>query len=120
MPIVKTHDLKPGAILAKGVQNHSGRKLLPEGTLITDQNILSLKAWGITEADVLLNGVNVDSTPPAEKIDLEKLAQAENKSEALFYFSNRDHPAVIELMRLSSLHRLKKMQEKGRGDVDVK
>lgn len=118
MPIVKTHDLKPGVILAKGIQNHSGRKLLPEGTLITEQHILSLKAWGITEADVHLNDVWGDFTPGAEKIDPKKQAQAEKQVGALFCLSNQDHPAVAELMRLASLNQLKKMG--GMGDMDVR
>lgn len=109
MPIVKTYDLKPGVILAKGIQNHSGRKLLPKGTLISEHHILSLKAWGISEADVLLNGVEADSPPKPIKIDPKKRAQAEKEVGALFCFSNQDHPAVAELMRLSTLNRILKV-----------
>ena len=118
MPILKTHDLKPGMTLVQGVQNHAGRKLLPEGTLLTEKHILNLKAWGITEADIKVKGFGFHSTLEAVKIDPKKLAQAEKEVKALFYFSNQDHPAVIELMRLSSLNRLKK--NPGMGHVNIK
>ena len=104
--------------LTQGVQNHSGRKLLPEGTLLTEKHIFSLKAWGITEADIKVKGVELDSPQEAIKIDPQKLARAEKEVGALFSYSNQEHPAVIELMRLSSLSRLKKMP--GMGHIDVK
>jgi hypothetical protein len=117
VPILKVQDLKPGMILLSEVQNYSGRKLLPEGTLLTEKHILNLKAWGVIEANVKLGGAGSDSTPKVEKIDSKKLAQAEKEVQALFCFSNQNHPAVIELMRLSSLNRLKKMPEMGHINV---
>jgi len=118
MPVVKTHDLKPGMTLEQGVRNHSGRKLLPDGTVLTEKHILSLKAWGIPEVDIQVGGVASDFTQNPVKIDPQKLASAEKEVKALFCFSNQDHPAVIELMRLSSLNRLKKMP--GMGHINVK
>ena len=117
MRIVKTHELKPGMTLAKGIQNHSGRNLLPEGTLLTQQQILSLKAWGIAEADIEESGQWFGSTSEAVKVDPEKLAKAEKEARALFCLSNQDHPAVIELMRLSALNRLKKFPDMGHINV---
>jgi len=116
--IVKAHDLKPGMILVKEIQNHSGRKLLPAGILITEKHILSLKAWGIAEAEVQTTATGLHSTPEAEQIDPEKLAKVNIEIEGLFRFSNQEHPAVLELMRLSSLNRLKKMP--GLSHVQVK
>ncbi len=100
------------------VQNYSGRKLLPEGTFLTDKDIVNLKAWGVTEADVHVQEDGPDSTPGVLKTDPKKLAQAKKEVEALFGFSNTDHPAVMELMRLSVLNRLKKMP--GMGHIHVK
>ena len=118
MPIFQIQDLKPGMILAKDVQNHSKRVLLPEGTVLTEKHILNFKAWGITEADIQGEKAGFDSTPEAEKIDPQKLAKVKKEVEALFCLSNQDHPAIIEFMRLSSLNRLKKMQ--GMGHINVK
>jgi len=118
MPIDKTHDLKPGMILAHEIQNHSGRKLLPERTVLTDEYIFTLKAWGIPDVDIQVRSVGFASTQETGKIDPQKLAKAKKESEALFCFSNQDHPAVVELMRLSSLNRFKKMP--GMGHVNVK
>ncbi len=118
MPIFQTQDLKPGMILAQEVQNHSGRILLPEGTVLKEKHILNLKAWGITEADIQGEDTEFDSTPKAVKIDPQKLAKVTKEIENLFCLSNQDHPAIIEFMRLSCLNRLKKMQ--GTGHVNVK
>jgi len=104
--------------LAKEVQNHSGRKLLSEGALLTDKHILSFKAWGIAEAAVQAKDMELDSVGEEVNIDLKELAQAEKEVGALFSFSNQDHPAVVELMRLSSLNRLKK--KPGMGHVNVR
>jgi len=117
MPIFQTQDLKPGMILAREVQNHSDRILLPEGTVLTEKHILNLKAWGIAEADIQGEDAEFDSPPEAVKIDPQKLARAKKEVGALFCLSNQDHPAIIEFMRLSSLNRLKKIQRMGHIDV---
>ena len=118
MPIFQSQDLKSGMILAREVQNHSGRILLPEGTVLTEKHILNLKAWGITEADIQGEDAGFDSTPEAVKIDPQKMARAKKEVGALFCLSNQDHPAIIEFMRLSSLNRVKKMP--GMGHINVK
>jgi hypothetical protein len=118
MPILQTQDLITGMTLAQEVQNHSGRVLLPEGTVLTEKHILNLKAWGITEADIQGEDAGFDSTPEAEKIDPQKLAKVKKEVEALFCLSNQDHPAIIEFMRLSSLNLLKKIQ--GMDHINVK
>lgn len=116
MPIFKTQNLKPGGTLAQEIQNHSGRILLPKGTVLTEKHILNLKAWGIAEADIESEDMQTD--PAAVKIDPQKQARAKKEAETLFCLSNRDHPAIIELMRLSGINRLKKMP--GMGHVNVK
>ncbi len=118
MPIFQSQDLKSGMILAQEVKSHSGRILLPEGTVLTEKHILNFKAWGITEADIQGENAGFGSTPEAVKIDPQKLARAKKEVEALFCLSNQDHPAIIEFMRLSSLNRVKKMQ--GMGHINVK
>lgn len=118
MSIVKTHDLKTGMTLAKEVQNLSNRILLPEGTVLTEKHILNLKAWGITDAEVQEEGVVFDSTPEAVNVDRQKQAMANKEVADLFDLSNKDHPAIAELMRLSILNRIKKMP--GMGHINVK
>jgi arginine decarboxylase-like protein len=118
MPIFKTQDLSPGVTLTRGVQSHSGRQLITEGTVLTEKHILNLKAWGVAEVEIQEEGAGSVSSKKAEKVDPQKLAKAQKETGALFCFSNLDHPAITELMRLSSLNRLKKMP--GMGHVDVK
>jgi hypothetical protein len=118
MPILKTQDLKPGMILAREVKSHSGRVLLPKGTVLTEKHILNLKAWGTAEAGILVKSLGKGSIPEAAEVDPQKLAMAKKEVGRLFNFSNQDHPAITELMRLSSLNRLKKMP--GMSHIDVK
>lgn len=113
MPLIKTHQLKPGMVLAEGVKNHSGRKLFPEGTPLTEKQILNLKAWGITEANIQGEGGDLEPALELENIDSLKLAKAKKESRSLFRYSNQDHPAVAELMRLFCLNRLQKIPEVG-------
>jgi hypothetical protein len=117
MPFLKIQNLKPGMTLAQEVKSHSGRVLLPEGTVLTEKHILNFKAWGTAEADILEKSMVGGSTPEAVPVDPEKQAKAKEEVGDLFYFSNQDHPAIAELMRLSILNRLKKMP--GMGHVDV-
>jgi hypothetical protein len=116
MPIIKIHLLKPGMVLAEGVKNHADQNLLPEGTQLTEKHILNLKAWGITEANIL--SCDLESTPDLENIDPLKLAKAKKEAKSLFRHSNQDHPAVAELMRLFCLNRLQKIP--GMGGINVK
>ncbi|VAX28124.1 hypothetical protein MNBD_NITROSPINAE05-933 [hydrothermal vent metagenome] len=117
MPFLKIQNLKPGMTLADEVKSHSSRVLLPEGTVLTEKHILNLKAWGTAEVDIHANSMVGGSIPEAVSVDPEKLAKAKKEVGDLFYFSNQDHPAIAELMRLSCLNRLKKMP--GMGHVDV-
>jgi len=115
MPIIKIHLLKPGMVLVEGVQNHTGRKLFPEGTQLTEKHILNLKAWGVPGANI--QGDDLESTLEPKNIDPLKLAKAEKEAKSLFRHSNQDHPAVAELMRLFCLNRLQKIP--GLGDINV-
>ncbi len=116
--MLKVHLLKPGMVLVEGVKNHAGRKLLPEGAQLTEKHILNLKAWGIAEVNIQGEGDEVESTLESENIDPKKLAKAKKDSQFLFRHSNRDHPAVAELMRLFYLNRLQLIPEMG--DINVK
>ena len=118
MPIIKIHGLKPGMVLATGIENHVGKKLLLEGTQLAEKHILNLKAWGITEANIQGEVDEPESTQELENIDPEIIAKAEREAKALFCHSNQDHPAVAELMRLFCLDRLKNMP--GMGGINVK
>lgn len=121
MTIVKVHLLVPGMELVEEVKNHAGQKLLPQGTCLTEKQILNLKAWGIAEVNTRAGKGEPESTLEFEDLNphkLEKLAEAEKEAKILFRQSNQDHPAVAELMRLFRLNQLRKTP--GMGDIDVK
>ena len=74
MGILNIDDLKGGMVLAKDILNKHGNILIKKGNILSEQNILILKAWGITEISV--KGVDqkqVDQAEiqalPAEKVD---------------------------------------------------
>ena len=107
MQKIKSNQLKPGMVLEAEIKNHSGRKLLPEGTRLTEKHILNLKAWGIVEAAVEGHGAGSESQLELEDFDPAKRLKAEKESQSLFRYANQDHPAVAEMMRLFIQNRLK-------------
>ena len=52
MPVVSVHQLKPGMVLASPVTNFLGNTLLKSGVSITEDNIVTLKTWGIKAVTV--------------------------------------------------------------------
>jgi len=48
MKTIKIDDCTDGAVLAKDVRSESGRILLPEGSVLTEGTIMSLKNHGIS------------------------------------------------------------------------
>lgn len=113
MSNIKIHLLKPGMVLAEEINNHSGRKLFPEGIHLTEKHIINLKAWGITEANIQGEGSDLESTLELGDVDPKQMAVAEKEAIFLFRHSNREHPAVAELMHLFCLNRLQKKKEMG-------
>ena len=80
-------------------------------------NIKNLQAWGITEIAVLDNYLKQDLSIKKIQIDPKLLEETQSEMEELFCRSNRDHPAIKEMLRLSILKRLK--NKPGIEDVDV-
>jgi len=74
MGVLNIDDLKGGMVLADDIFNKHGNILMKKGNTLSEQNIMPLKAWGVTEVNV--EGVDqkqVDQeetqTLPAEVID---------------------------------------------------
>ena len=116
MPIIATRNIKPQMTLAQPVESFTGQLLLGKGAVITQNQIKNLKAWGVTEVEI----VGVESAkPPCKKpkeIDPEALAEAQCRTEKLFRHANRDHPAMKEILRLATLKNLDKLTEVNIGD----
>ena len=67
MGVLNIDDLRCGMVLAENILNKHGNILIKKGNIFSEQNIMVLKAWGITEISV-------------EGFDQEQLEQQETQT----------------------------------------
>ncbi|NIQ01890.1 MAG: hypothetical protein GWM98_17050 [Nitrospinaceae bacterium] len=110
MQKLRLDQVKSGMLLAKDVVNFSGQVLLYKGSRIQPKDIKNFKAWGIPE--VVVKSSAPDSSAPQannkNQIDAKLLVEAQNEVADLFRYSNLSHPVMAELMRLSTLNKLRR------------
>lgn len=102
MAIVRIKDLKAGMVLASHARDTNGRLLLTVGEAITEKHIRTFKAWGIVEFDIK-DSVDEENVPDEEGVGVSaEQAPSEVKEEVddLFRYSNKQHPAIKELIEL--------------------
>ena len=103
--------------LAQDVVNFSGQVLLYKGNPLQPKDIKNFKAWGIIEVIVESSSLNPSNSLDNNRVDAKLLAEAKKETSSLFQHSNISHPVISELMRLSTLNRLK--QKPGMENVNV-
>jgi len=106
MGILNIDDLKVGMVLAEDLLNKHGNILIKKGNTLSEQNIMPLKAWGVT--DVNVQGVDQEEIQnmPAEVIDY-----IENDLRLVFPHIGGD-PIMEEIYRVIKKFRLKKAMRK--------
>ncbi len=110
MTALNLDQLKPGMILEKDVKNSSGTILVPKGTRLTEKHIKTLKAWGSLNVVKAKSSAGAGQDPKDSKL----IKEIQRKVELLFCRSNRDHPAIQIMMRLSVADKLEQhSREKG-------
>jgi len=114
---LRIDQVKPGMKLAQDVINFSGRVLLYKGNPLQSKDIKNFKAWGILEVPVETNSLDPAATLDQNRIDAKLLVEAQKEISSLFRYSNLSHPVISELMRLSTLNKLK--QKPGMENVNV-
>jgi hypothetical protein len=114
---VRLEQLRPGMRLAQDVVNFSGQVLLYKGNPLQPKDIKNFKAWGIIEIAVESSPVNSSDSLNNNRVDTNLLVEAQNEISNLFKHSNLSHPVIAELMRLSTLNKLK--QKPGMENVNV-
>ncbi len=114
---VRIEQLTSGMRLAQDVINFSGQVLLYKGNPLQPKDIKNFKAWGIIEVVVETSSLNSSNSLDSNRIDAKLLAEAQNEISSLFQYSNISHPVISELMRLSTLNKLK--QKPGMENVNV-
>ena len=114
---VRLEQLTPGMRLAQDVVNFSGQVLLYKGNPLQPKDIKNFKAWGIIEVIVESSSLNSSNSLDNNRIDAKLLVEAQNEIANIFQYSNTSHPVISELMRLSTLNKLK--QKPGMENVNV-
>ena len=107
MGAINLENIQPGMILARDAKDHSGRVLLAAGSQITEKHLRVLRIWGVSEAEI--QGVDQEdiSDQTASQTDPALLQAAEQNMQELFVFSDKTHPAIVELMRLGVVRALR-------------
>ena len=103
---IAIENIETGMVLAGDVLDRSGRMLLGAGAELTQKHLVIFRTWGVLEADIVGLGSDdaADQVPP--DVDPVELAAAEQELAHLFRHTNRDHPAIIELMRYTALRKV--------------
>ena len=114
---LRLDQLQPGMKLAQDVVNFSGQVLLYKGNPLQPKDIKNFKAWGILEVAVENSSVDPATSLENNKIDAKLLVEAQGEISSLFRYSNLSHPVISELMRLSTLNKLK--QKPGMENINV-
>lgn len=114
---LRLEQLTPGMRLAQDVINFSGQVLLYKGNPLQPKDIKNFKAWGILEVTVESSSLNSSNSMDNNRIDTKLLVEAQNETSDLFRHANLSHPVISELMRLSTLNKLK--QKPGMENVNV-
>ena len=114
---LRLEQLKSGMQLAQDVINFSGQVLLYKGNPLQPKDIKNFKAWGVVEIAVESSSLNSSNSLNNNQINTKLLLEAQNEISNLFQHSNLSHPVISELMRLSTLNKLR--QKPGMENVDV-
>ena len=106
MGVLNLNDLKEGMVLAADIKNKHGNILIKEGNTLTAKHVLLMKAWGVTEADVV--GFDRDQVEKQEMHALspELIESIEKELRAVFPpFDN--NPVMAEMYRIARKLRLR-------------
>ncbi len=114
MGLLSVNDLKDGMVLSTEVRNKHGNVLLKKGDTLSEKQIMLLKSWGITEADI--EGVDKDQVEKKEKeaLSTDVMASIENEIKDLFRDFG-DKPLMEELYRVTKKFKMKKAVEQTHG-----
>ena len=103
---VAIENLETGMVLAGDVYDRSGRMLLGTGSELTQKHLVIFRTWGVLEVDIDGKGDDEDAGQILSDVDPLVLQAAENELASLFHHTNRNHPAIIELVRIAALRKV--------------
>lgn len=103
---VAIENIEAGMILGGDVHDRSGRMLLGAGAELTQKHLVIFRTWGVLDADIAGMGDEGPDQIPTD-VDPVEFAAAEHELSMLFRHTKQSHPAVVELMRLAALRKVK-------------
>jgi len=98
-------------VLEQDAIDRSGRVLLKAGTSLGERQLVTLKAWGITEVHIHGTVAALSTECAVETVDSGALREALPVAEALFTTAGTDHPAMAELFRIAHLRIARQLRE---------
>jgi len=117
MSIITLKNLKPGMILAQEVRDLSGRLLLGQGLEITPKRLRILKAWNITEVEVVEDTKSGETKSAIlENIDPDLQRQAVEMAADHFHHTDTGHPLIAQLFDYDVKSRYQQLEKGKSGD----
>ncbi len=102
---IKINDLQLGMELDEPVRNLQGKVLFDAGSAITEKHVKALKAWGVTEVQIVDFSARDTALPGDVKDEEETEAKQGSMIEArvqdLFKMTDCEDPVIQELYRLA-------------------
>lgn len=121
MALMHIDNLTAGMVLASDLKGSGGRMLLPEGVELLDTHLKTLKAWGVVEVDVLVDGETAAEKGEAgvdPALEQQLVEQAHGYLEPFFGLADLQQAPMAELFRIASL-RLARQLARGRKLPDL-
>ena len=110
MPKVKIDQLREGTVIAADVTNLDGMLLLPAGCALSERQINTLHAWGVTEVSVESADGLDSSSDPLAKLPPELAARLTAEVKGLFWDFDEANPVQQEVFRLALRRKARKCQ----------
>lgn len=103
MGLLSIKNLQTGMILSDDLTDRMGRLLIARGTVLTEKYLKICKMWGVIEAQIEGESGDDLNASALNDFDPARIAVASRLVHKRFCHTDREHPAVRELVRLCIL-----------------
>ncbi|MBM3882614.1 MAG: hypothetical protein FJ387_23315 [Verrucomicrobia bacterium] len=100
MPHIKAEQLQEGMVALGDVKNIDQMLLIPAGTVLTARHLNILRAWGVSEVEVVAGEGVPEPVDPMATLPPEVLAQLGEDLRARFFDWDDANLASVEVFRL--------------------
>ena len=99
MGLAEENSFEPGTTLDSNILNFQGKVIFGKGTVLTPDNIKTLKAWGAFGSEAEESPSDWNSWLRKFK-GQDQFKRAKKEVIQIFKHTSPDHPVIVELMRL--------------------